>query len=416
MAPEPRGSTPVPRIIFLNRFFFPDHSATSQILSDLAFALAADGRDVHVVTSRQRYDRPNARLAGRETIDGVTVTRVGTTEFGRGTLPGRAADYISCTIAMGRAADALTRPGDVLIAKTDPPLLSVLGWRIARRRRARLINWLQDVYPEVATETGVPMMNGVVAGGMARLRDISLRAAETNVVLGTAMAARLRGLGIAPDRIEIIQNWVDDRTIVPLSRSDNPLRRAWGLGERFVVGHSGNLGRTHDVEPLLIAADRLRDRTDIAFVFIGGGTRFDGIRSRIEASGLGDTVQFFPYQDRETLPLSLTLPDLHWLSLRPSLEGLIFPSKFYGIAAAGRPMLALTAPDGEIAGLIARHGCGVAVMPGDTDATTRAIEQIAADPAGGARMGHGSRTMLDAHFSRAQALARWRKLLDRAMA
>jgi len=413
MAPDPQAAPP--RVIFLNRFFFPDHSATSQILSDLAFALAADGRDVHVVASRQRYDRPGARLAAGETIGGVTVTRVGTTEFGRGTLPGRAADYVSCAIAMARAAEALTRPGDVLIAKTDPPLVSVLAWRIARRRRARLINWLQDIYPEVAAETGVPMMTGVVGRGLARLRDGSLHAAHANVVLGSAMAARLRRLGIAPDRIAIIHNWVDDEAIVPLPRSDNALRRAWGLGDAFVVGHSGNLGRTHDVAPLLAAAERLRGRTDIAFVFIGGGTQYDAIRRRVAAGGLGSTVRFFPYQDRATLPLSLTVPDLHWLSLRPSLEGLIFPSKFYGIAAAGRPMLALTAPDGEIAGLIARHGCGVVVTPGDPDTATRAIAQIAADPAAAIRMGTQARAMLDAHFSRAQALARWHKLLDRAM-
>jgi colanic acid biosynthesis glycosyl transferase WcaI len=406
----------MPRIIFLNRFFFPDHSATSQILSDLAFTLAADGRDIRVVTSRQLYDTPGARLAAEETIHGVHVTRVATTEFGRATLAGRAADYASSYLAMARAADRLTRPGDILIAKTDPPLLSVLGRRIATRRRARLINWLQDIYPEVAAETGVPLMNGIVAKGLTRLRDSALRLASANVVLGAAMAGRLDRLGIPASRIEIIANWADDRTVVPLPAADNPLRRAWQLEDKFVVGYSGNLGRTQDVEPLLTAAEALRDRSDIAFVFVGGGTQFDRIKHRIDKSGLGGTVRFFPYQEREALPLSLTLPDLHWLSLRPSLEGLIFPSKLYGIAAAGRPMLALTAPDGEIAGLIARHGCGVAVTPGDADTVTRTIVTLAADDATCVRMGSRARAMLDSHFSRAAALAHWRELLDRTAA
>src|SRR5271169_4201249 len=56
------------RIIFLNRFFFPDHSATSQILTDLAFHLAGCGIDVRVVTSQQRYDDPSAHLIEAETI------------------------------------------------------------------------------------------------------------------------------------------------------------------------------------------------------------------------------------------------------------------------------------------------------------------------------------------------------------
>ena len=90
----------------------------------------------------------------------------------------------------------LTRPGDVIIAKTDPPLLSVLASIIARLRRARLINWLQDLFPEVAERLGV-------AGAPARplfdvlrlLRNQSLRSAIANVVLGLAMEKTLEQEG-----------------------------------------------------------------------------------------------------------------------------------------------------------------------------------------------------------------------------
>lgn len=404
----------MPRIIFLNRFFFPDHSATSQILSDLAFHLASQGRDVHVVTSRQRYDEPGARLPTQETIRGVTITRIATTEFGRGTLPGRAADYASCYVAMGRAAAALARPGDILVAKTDPPLLSLVGMRVARHRRAHLINWLQDLYPEVAGAVGVPLMNGIIGRGLAALRNRSLRRARANVAISTAMAERLHRLSLPPYRIAVIPNWSDDETIRPLARADHPLRRAWQLEDKFVVGYSGNLGRTHDVETVLAAADRLRQRTDIVFVFIGGGTQFDAIKRRIGRSGLTATVRFFPYQEREALPLSLTLPDLHWLSLRPALEGLIFPSKFYGIAAAGRPVLALAAANGEIARLLERHGAGVAVEPDDAETLMQTIVDLAGAPLRCEAMGRRARVMLDGQFSRRAELAQWEEIIDDA--
>ena len=70
------------KVIFLNRYFYPDHSATSQMLSDLAFFLAGAGHEVCVVTSCQRYDDPAAGLALHERIDGVEVHRVRTTRFG----------------------------------------------------------------------------------------------------------------------------------------------------------------------------------------------------------------------------------------------------------------------------------------------------------------------------------------------
>src|SRR5688572_23004004 len=109
------------RIIFLNRYFHPDHSATSQLLSELAFALAESGAAVAVVASRQLYDDPARRLPPRETTAGVAVVRVATSRFGRRTLIGRALDYASFHASAAWALWRMARPGDVVVAKTDPP-------------------------------------------------------------------------------------------------------------------------------------------------------------------------------------------------------------------------------------------------------------------------------------------------------
>src|SRR5213078_1493813 len=89
----PVALLPPVRVVFINRFFHPDHSATSQMLSDLSFHLAERGWRVEVVTSRQRYDDAEATLASREVARSVNVRRVWSTRFGRGFLPGRAIDY-----------------------------------------------------------------------------------------------------------------------------------------------------------------------------------------------------------------------------------------------------------------------------------------------------------------------------------
>ena len=98
------------KLIFVNRYFHPDHSATSQMLSGVAFALAAAGQDVHIVTSRQRYDAPDVALPGSETIDGVGVTRVWTSRFGRSNLIGRSFDYVTFYSDRGARALAPSAP------------------------------------------------------------------------------------------------------------------------------------------------------------------------------------------------------------------------------------------------------------------------------------------------------------------
>jgi colanic acid biosynthesis glycosyl transferase WcaI len=400
------------RLIFINRFFAPDHSATSQILSDLAFDLAGAGRDVHLVTSRQIYDDPKAALPERETINGVAVHRVASTGFGRAALIGRSIDYASFYRSIWRRLHDLVRPGDIVIAKTDPPLISIVARPVARRSGARLVNWLQDIYPETAVELGVPLMRGPVAAGLAALRNATLREAAATVVVGDLMGRKVEASGAPASRIHVIPNWCNDEDIRFVAPADNPLRREWNLADKFVIGYSGNLGRAHEFETVLAAAERLRDEPRAAFLMIGGGKRFEELSSAVQARGIAGAFRFLPYQARTLLSYSLGAADVHWVSLDPRLEGLIVPSKFYGIAAAGKPVVVIGAGNGELAQLVQRHDCGFAIAPGDSNTLAATLRRLSDAPQQVSEMGTRARKMLDAHFTRRQGLARWRRLLD----
>jgi colanic acid biosynthesis glycosyl transferase WcaI len=401
------------RLFFINRYFFPDHSATSQILSQLAFHLAESGHSVHVITSRQLYDDPKAQLPVQETHRGITIHRLASTHFGRSGLVSRGFDYLSFYLSAWRLLSALANQGDVLVPMTDPPLLSILAMRVARRRGSRVINWFQDIYPEVATELGVPLMKGPVRKLLTSARNASLRTADVNVVVGERMAEKVAQLGAALDRIEVIPNWCDDETVVPVDHASNPLRTQWHLQDKFVVGYSGNLGRAHEHETVLAASEQFKNNPRIIFLFIGGGHRSAELVQQVNARGLTDKFMFLPYQSDEALKYSLSVPDVHWISLRPELEGLIVPSKVYGIAAAGRPIIAVTAKSGEIARLVKTYHCGIVVEPGDADGMVKAIIQLSTNTAAATVMGRQSRAMLEAKFTRRHALASWTKVVDR---
>jgi glycosyltransferase involved in cell wall biosynthesis len=305
----------------------------------------------------------------------------------------------------------LLAAGDIVVVKTDPPLLSIPAAFVTRRRKAHLVNWLQDVYPEVAIELGVPLLRGPVGWLIAKCRDISLRAAAGNVVVGERMRTLLLLKNIRTETIHCIPNWCDDSEITETARPENPLRSEWGLQDRFVVGYSGNLGRAHDYQTMLAAAELLRGHPEIVFLMIGGGHQVKDLAREVEARGLGSAFRLQPYQPRERLKQSLGLPDVHWLSLEPRLEGLIVPSKFYGIAAAGRPTIAIGALDGEIAGLLQRFACGIAIAKGDGRGMADAIFEFSQKPEQVSLMGHNARRMMDEHFGRRRSLETWELLL-----
>ncbi|MBF0161291.1 MAG: glycosyltransferase family 4 protein, partial [Magnetococcales bacterium] len=398
------------KIIFLNRYFAPDHAATSQLLSDLAFDLAERGERVHVISSRLRYDDPQARLPPREQLQGVQVHRVWSSRFGRHFLPGRAIDYLTFHWSAAVQLFRLARRGDRVVVKTDPPLLSVSLAPVIRLRGARLLTWNQDLFPEVAAALGVRGLGRWGVPLLQGLRNRSLRQATHNVVLGDRMADRLRQAGIAQERLHIIHNWSDGQAITPMAAEANPLRQAWGLEGRFVVGYSGNLGRAHELETLLDAATLLKERRDICFLFIGGGAGQARLADQIKARQLTQ-VYCKPYQPQAQLTYSLTLPDLHWISLLPALEGLIVPSKFYGIAAAGRATLYIGDAQGEIPMLLRSGGCGVTLAIGDSQGVARQIAAWAEDRRACQQMGQAARQLFLRRFDRPIALAAWRALL-----
>ena len=401
-------------LIFVNRYYYPDISATAQLLTDLAKSCADNGYDVHVITSRQRYEDAAAQLAAQADNDGVSIHRVWSSAFGRRNLAGRMIDYVSFHFAATLAVWRYARPNDIIIAATDPPLLSVAIAPFAWLRKAKLVNWLHDLFPEIAQEIGLgrhpvfrPLHHAV-----RWFRDCSLHGAVLNVVLGSLMKERLIAHDIQPERIRVIHNWSDDQSVLPIPKQDNKLRRDWRFGlDEFVVGYSGNLGRAHEIHSLLSAIQHFDSAVDdtakrIRFLIIGGGVLFEDLSRKAASLGLRNVV-FKPHQSRDVLSHSLSAADLHLTILRPSLEGLIVPSKLYGIAAAGRPIIHIGDPCGEIAQLLTAGDCGLAVSEGDSRGLIKAIRRIAEDNALCAAMGSRARRLVNRELNQEASLNAW---------
>jgi glycosyltransferase involved in cell wall biosynthesis len=346
---------------------------------------------------------------------------VWTSKWGRQNLLGRSLDYFSFYLAAGWRLLRLARAADIIVAMTDPPLLSLVAAPIAWLTGAKLVNWLQDIFPEVAEELKLGgRLGGVALRLTRRPRNWSLQAARTNIVVGKGMTARLADQGLSRGKIHVIENWCDGGVVSPLV-GDDTFRGSWALSGRFVVAYAGNLGRAHDIDTIIEAMDGLHQQAlasksvaeRITFLFIGGGAQ----RAKLEEEVLRrelKNVQMHPYQPRDSLPQVLGLADVHLVSLNPKMEGLIVPSKFYRIAAASRPTLFIGASNGDIARLIKEAGCGFIVAPGDGKDLMKRILQLARDPNLCACMGARGRAAYEQRWNKNRAIDEWREVLNAA--
>ena len=400
------------KIIFVNRFFYPDYSATSQILSDLAFDLAKLGKPIEVISSRLMYDDSAMQLLSFEIIDGVRVNRVRTSHYGKKKIIGRLIDYTTFYFTAAWMLWKITTADTIVVVKTDPPLFSIVAAVIVRLRGAKQINWLQDIFPEVASALGLRMMRWPIYPVLKFLRNISLKSANMNIVIGRLMMEKLVSDGIPKEKVRIIPNWADGKMVQPIPKEMNILRVQWGLQGKFVVGYSGNLGRAHEFSTILGAIENLQYREDVVFLFTGGGVQRLLLEREVNNKKLGNVI-FKSYQAREILSESLSVSDLHLVSLNPALESLIVPSKFYGIAAVARPTVFIGDLDGEIATVIEKFDCGFSVNSGDSNALAEKILRIASDPELAVSQGLRARSAFELYFDKVVSLESFKEEIDR---
>jgi len=297
---------------------------------------------------------------------------------------------------------------DVVVTMTDPPLLLLLGVILKWTRKTRLVHWAQDLYPEVAEELGVLSKGGKLASLCRRCSTWGLRQHQSIIAIGRCMKKRLVQRGLPMDLIHIIPNWTP--AAQPIDHPANPWRRDNRLEGRFVVMYSGNFGLAHSFAAVIVAAAQLGVlRPEILFLFVGAGPRLAWVKQHVETLKLGN-VRFLPPQPLERLAQTLSAADLHLVSMRQNLCGLVVPSKVYGALAAGRACVFLGPKESEAARIIEQYQCGSVIDSCDGNGLARCLAAWAANP-GRLRSGGENARQAAEHFTLSGAAESFREIL-----
>ena len=362
------------RILLLNEYYPPDTSATAKMAALVAEHLAKR-HEVTVVAGRPSYDPTEYypfALLRRNVQNGVMVERVGSTAYPRHKMKRRVANYLSyLALAVPRA---IAMRADVVVAMTDPPVAGIAGAFVSRMSGRPFVYNIRDLYPDMAIGGDIVRPSNWVQR-WEKMHRSALRRARRVIVLGDDMRNRILAKGIPPERVAVVR----DGTAFPARMPDScdPIVQELRCGFPFVVMHAGNLG-FYGAWSTLIEAAKLLSNENVGFIFVGDGANRAGVESF--AKGVPN-VRFLPFRPPEQVAHVMRAGDLHVVTVKRGLEGVVVPSKLYSILGAGRPVLAVAPVECDAASIAIRSQCGLAADPDDPVAVAQAVRALRDDPA-----------------------------------
>jgi colanic acid biosynthesis glycosyl transferase WcaI len=396
------------RVLLLNLYYPPDTSATAKMAHTAVEALSAN-HDVTVLCGRPSYDpteRRSWRLSQTENVGRVRIVRVGSTDYPRVQMQKRVLNYL--TYVLLAVPRALFLQGDVILAMTDPPFEGIVGAFVALLKGEPFVYNIRDMYPDMAVGGSI-LEPGLLSRIWERLHRWALRRATRVVVLGEDMRNRILAKSVDPARIVVVRDGTELPSATSVTSLDATVIQAIRQNFRFVLLHAGNLGFYGAWDTLLAAARQLKD-SGVGIVFVGDGAQ----RDRVQAAATGiPNVRFLPFFPSSKIPSVLAAADAYIITVKRGLEGVVVPSKMYGILAAGKPIVALAPRECDVVSIGEAQGFSISADPGDPAQFADVVEQLVRDPERVRRMGAAASAAAP-EYERSRELAKLVKTIEEA--
>ena len=412
------------RLLIYAHYYTPDTASTGQILKELAEGML-DSFEITVICVVPSYlgtieEKYKTKKYYREKIGGVDVVRVRVPEFEKTNKMSRVKNILGYFFgAMGATFQVGSQ--DYILAVSQPPVLGgLLGVWGKWMKRAAFIYQIQDFNPEQVLAVGYSK-NSVITNIMMGFDKFSCRQSDLVITVGRDLVDTLkkRFKGKNVPKVALINNWIDETEIYPLP--DNHIRvedfkKRYGLDGKFIIMYSGNIGLYYDLENLIKVirkfpkGTKAADGREVVFAFVGAGSVLDQLKKYKEQNHM-ENVVFLPYQDKADLNYSLNAGDVHWCVNAKGIKGVSCPSKYYGLAAAGKPILGVLEKGSEVRCLMEETKGGLVSEPGDYSSVEKNIRWFL-DHAGTeelAEMGKRGREYLMQELTKEKSVKRYAK-------
>lgn len=404
-------------ILFLTDNFPPETNAPASRTHEHTKRWVAAGHRVTVVTTAPNFPAGKIfpghrnRLWQCETIDGVEVIRLWTYITANEGFLRRTLDYVSFMVASILATPLLPR-ADVIVSTSPQFFTPCAAYVVSRLKHRPWVFELRDLWPDSIVAVGA-MKETALIRALRKLEYLLYRKATRIVSVTHSFREILSKNGIDPRKIEVVPNGADLEAYVPGERS-GPLAERVGVQGKFVAAYVGTIGLAHGLGTLLDAAERLRDRGDIAFVLVGAGAEEKNIRQKAAERGLAN-VHFAGSVSKAEVREYWRLCDVALVLLRDSpLFRHVLPSKMFEAWATERPII--LGVKGESEGVLREAGAGIAIAPEDAVALAEAIVRLADDGDVRMALGKAGRAFVTSRYNRDVLAGRMIAVLEDAAA
>jgi len=403
-------------ILYISQYFPPEACAPAARVDTFSREWARAGAQVTVLTGfpnhpegvlHPEYRKLWRRGFMREQRGRVKVCRTWLYPSANLGLWGRGANFVSFGVSAAMAGSCVAPTKGVVIATSPQILVGVSGWVVGAVRSLPWVFEVRDLWPESLVGVGQTAADSLLYRSVGRVANFLYRYATHIVVDGEWKRRHLIQHGLEEKRVSVMRNAIDDNYCSdPCSHSAQQtrlaLRQELGLREEFVLLYAGTLGMAHGLETVLLAAARLRERGDVAFLMMGEGAEREQLQARSKELRLRN-VRFLGKQPREKVSAYILAADACLVPLRRSeVFKTAIPTKMFEAMAAARPVI--LGVEGEAKEILLEAGGGIAVPPDDSEALLDAILKLRHHPELARALGaSGGRAVREKYSCREQA-------------
>lgn len=342
------------KIIFINRVFHPDGSATSKVLTQLVQELGDLDKEILIFTGDGTLVDTKSNVLNLP--NGVKVKRCFQFDNPQKFTLLSILNFLLFHVQVLTFLLAFSKHDWVVVSKSDPPMLGVTVSLAKLIKKFRFISWQQDIFPETALMSGM-LKENVVYWCLHKLHSWALHRCDVAVVPGHAMAMFLRNRMNVKNDIYIIPNPIDKNIYkAPEARSTNhDLESA-----EILLGYAGNLGRAHELENMFSLISSIQEFPEIRTKIVGGGVGHVELKKRCELHTCTQ-IEFTSYVEDHEFNTVFNKFNCHLVSLRHDFSDIVFPSKFYNGIMIGIPTIYFGPNDSDIAHQIKKYNIGYIV-------------------------------------------------------